>query len=232
MKKRILYSILLLLFVGLAGVFATSDMEGTAKQDITLAVVAIGSIAITREDGVAGAVIFDNVIEDWVGGATLGRTRLPSDNTQILGGALLYIENGLAEVIKTATVVAGSTTTAVRVKKQHLYKVSDVVMLATGGRASEITAIDTSHADYDVFTIATLGSTPSVDAVLVEAAAVTTGSDSAAKYTANAILKNTENTERANPNASGVVRGSVRSEALPYGAFSGDITALNLIRFV
>lgn len=236
MKKFILYRLLLVFVMAVfIGTVVTSDLKDSAQNEVIMMATLFGSLAITSESGVPGLVVFDTVLEDWVGGANINRARLPAITivTQVLEGALLYIAAGAAEVIKTVTVIDGGTATAVWINKTHLFNVGDVVMIAVNGNATAITDIDYSNAGYDIITIATLGVTPLVDEVLVEATAITAGSDAVAKYTANAILKNTTNVERANPSGSGVVRGSVRSAALPYGAFSSDITALsNLIRFV
>lgn len=82
-------------------------------------------------------------------------------------------------------VVAGGTTTAVRVKKGwegSRARVGMAVMVlpatvATAGKSVAITAVDRTNADYDVITIATLG-TLAAGTILVEADKV---SDDAAK---------------------------------------------------
>lgn len=82
-------------------------------------------------------------------------------------------------------VVAGGTTTAVRVKKGwegSRARVGMAVMVlpatvATAGKSVAITAVDRTNADYDVITIATLGSL-AAGTILVEADKV---SDDAAK---------------------------------------------------
>ena len=190
----------------------------------------IGNLTISKETGVAAKVVFDAILEDYVGGATLLQARLPEGQTQVLGGAMLNIADGQANVIKTATVVDGGTATAPRVNPQHLFVVGDHIMIDGSSTAQTITAI-TKGTDYDTIAIATtMGTTPVADSLITEAS--TQGATPVAKYVANAILKETVNTERANSNCSGVVRGSVRSASLPYGAYADDIAALNLIRFV
>jgi len=226
--RRFGFIIFTLLMVAVS-MLSTNEVHSTSIAFAAL----FGSIAITQEYGVPAPIVFDTILEDWVGGATIARARL-AGFLQVPAGALLYISNGLAEVIKTSTVIAGGTATDIRVHKNNLWQVGEFVMLTSGGIASTITAIDRTGVDYDVITIdATLGSTPGAGEVLVEAVAVADGTttQSAAKYTANAILKETADLERANPSASGVVRGTVRQAALPYGAFAEDVAALSLIRF-
>jgi len=94
----------------------------------------------------------------------------------------------VAEVAKTAAVVAGSTTTATRVKKGGLFIVGDVIANAIAGNGVEITAIDkTTNADYDILTHGTNGGAFAADTVLFKAAAAGTG-DAAYLFEANALL--------------------------------------------
>lgn len=199
----------------------------------TLAVAGLfGYVSIAKDTDTAGVVVFDTILEDWVGGAVLNRARLKTGTTEIKAGTPLYISDGAAEIIKTAAVITGGNTTGIRVGKNHQFIVGEFVMYTENGAAMEITAITTSNANYDVITIGTtLGASLTTGHILLEAAAQA-DSNASPKYTANAILKTTVNVENANPTCSGVVRGSVREAALPYSVHALDVAALNLFRFV
>jgi len=94
----------------------------------------------------------------------------------------------VAEVVKTATVITGSTTTATRIAKGSLFSIGDVIANAIDGTGVAITAIDrTTSSDYDILTHLTNGGAFTADTVLFEAAAVGTG-DAAYLFAANALL--------------------------------------------
>ena len=94
----------------------------------------------------------------------------------------------VAEIVKTAVVITGSTTTATRIAKGSLFIVGDVVANVLSGNGVAITAIDTTtSADYDILTHLTNGGAFVADTVLFEAVAVGTG-DAAYLFTANALL--------------------------------------------
>lgn len=99
--------------------------------------------------------------------------------------------SGLADVVKFATLVtqAANSATNYEVAKGHHFKVGDVVMSAEGAKAYAITAIDkTTNAAKDIITLATtLGVVVNVGEHLMEAAAVTAGTDSALKVVPQTI---------------------------------------------
>lgn len=123
------------------------------------------------------------------GGFALAADILPSTSTHVLKGAPISVDHStrIANIVKTAVVSAGSTTTKTRVAKGHLIKVGDVIAKAVDGNAVAITAIDTSNADYDELTHLTNGGAFSENDVIFEAAAVGTG-NAAYKHDANALL--------------------------------------------
>lgn len=230
-RAKFLYRIILALIMVVAiGVVVNSGMDKTEKTGTLAFSVIIGSLAITKESDTAGAVIFDKILEDWNGGAVLARARLKDGTTQIPKGALLYILDGIAQIVKTATGITGGTTTAIRVNKSHQFKVGEHIMIEGTTTSQTITAIDTTNDAYDIISIAATIGTITDGTVIVEAAAQ--GTTPVPLYVANSILKDLTDVQRANPSVSGVVRGSVRGNELPYGAYVDDIAALNLIRFV
>lgn len=63
-------------------------------------------------------------------------------------------ENLTAAIVKTAIVLAGGTTTKVRVPKGHYFAVGDMVAKSDDGAASPtISSIDKSNSDYDVLNL-------------------------------------------------------------------------------
>jgi len=94
----------------------------------------------------------------------------------------------VAEVVKTATVITGSTTTATRIAKGSLFTVGDAIANAVEGVAVEITAINTASAEYDILTHTTNGGAFVADTVLFEAAAVAADGNAAYLFAANALL--------------------------------------------
>lgn len=216
-----------------AALVVNSELSPTEKG-VSLAMAGLfGSLSITKESDTSGKVVFDMILEDWVGGAILDRTRLKTDETEIPAGSLLYIADGVAEIVKTGTIQDGGSATGIRVDKTHQFNVGDIVTLGTSVHAEYIASITTTEDDYDTITIGTtLGSTPAAGEVLYEAASHTGANTSTLKYTANAVLRQTTNVENANNQVSGVVRGSVREEAMPNLPGSLHKAALSLIRFV
>ena len=93
---------------------------------------------------------------------------------------------GVFHVVKTAlvAVIAGAEATTYVVKKGHLFKVGDVVMLKAGAKAYAITAISQNAADAsceDIRVSTTLGAAAVGDALIL-AKAQTGGADSALPY--------------------------------------------------
>ena len=136
--------------------------------------------------------IWDELLthSDGLGGGVLDVTELDATKNggYLLKGAPLYLDYATkkAHVIKAATVLAGGTTTAPRVSKNHLFKVGDVGFVS--GDAVTITAIDTTNAAYDVITFSAANTGATVGAVIVNGAAA--GATPAAAYTANCLLSN------------------------------------------
>lgn len=107
----------------------------------------------------------------------------------------VFFDTMTAAVVKTALVVAGGTTTKVRVAKGHCFAVGDVVMKVGKTDASpSIQSIDTSNDGYDVLQLSAGIAGVTGDDILVEATAYTPaagGSDAvpaAPKYTPTHVL--------------------------------------------
>ena len=160
------------------------------------------------------------------GGATLAAI-LPSTSTYLLKGAPLYINytTRVAQLVKTAVVVTGSTTTVTKVAKNHNFKVGDVISKTVGAVAVAITAIDTTTSDeYDTLTHLTNGGAWSAADVLFQAASVS--ATSAYLYTANALLA-TNVKNLGSITVTGVIGALEIQEAnLPYSLTTAIKTAL------
>lgn len=77
-----------------------------------------------------------------------------------------------AAVCKTAKVLAGGTTTALRIAKGHYFVAGDVVMkLGVTDKSPIIKSIDTANAEYDVLTFASAIAGLAEGDILVEASA-------------------------------------------------------------
>lgn len=172
-------------------------------------------------------ILWDEMKADRASGGFSLADVLPTSSTYLLKGAVLSVDydGRSANVVKTAVVVAGSTTTSTRVAKNHTFKVGDVIAKAVSGNGVAITAIDTSNDDYDALTHLTNGGAFSADDVIFEATAVGTG-DATYKYVANALLS--DNTKIAGtPTVTGVIGALEVQEAnLPYSVTAEIKTAL------
>lgn len=121
-----------------------------------------------------------------------------SVNVSELGGSFLNEGavlsapiDGICHVVKVAvlTAEASDTDTALKVKKGHNFKVGDFIMAKTGAKAYAITAITETEKTHDTITVGTtLGVKIGVGGFIIEAAAESTASSSALKYTPLALV--------------------------------------------
>ena len=132
-----------------------------------------------------------NACTDGLGGGVLDVTELDATKNGglLLKGAPLYLDYAtkMEHVVKAAAVVAGGTTTAPRLNKNHLFKVGETGYVS--GDAVAITAIDTTNSSYDVVTFGAAVTGATAGAVITPSVAA--GVTPAAKYTANCLLGNT-----------------------------------------
>ncbi len=89
-----------------------------------------------------------------------------------------------AAVVKASSALAGGTTKAVRVCKDHYFSTGDAIMKVGADSKTSVTAIDTTNADYDVLTLASAITGLAEGDVLVEASA----SAAEAAYAPNAVV--------------------------------------------
>ena len=126
---------------------------------------------IRRKDSKTPRVIMHRVA-DIRGGVSVKTSELSGDYLAE-GSVLSAPDNGICHVLKIAVVYenAANNATQIKVKKNHHFKVEDVVSLGVGVKAVAITAISESNSAYDLITVAeTLGVALSAGDQLVQAA--------------------------------------------------------------
>lgn len=172
-------------------------------------------------------VVFDQVIEDYPGGASFDLSNVPADTEYIAAGTPVYIDKSarVAYLVKTATIVDASDADKVYIDTPNLFSVGDHVY--DGATAQTITAI-TASGDMDLLALDGDLSTTGDGTVLTVATDATTAT---ALYTPNALVKDdiyVGNGVALVSNAEGsfVVSGSIRESALTYPLSTAQKTAL------
>lgn len=149
------------------------------------------------------------------GGFVVDQANLVGLSGIIRRGALMEASytTGVAKILKTALVVAGGTTSAPRVAKNHIFAVGEFVAKTIGGTAVIINAIDSSNADYDVLTLSGAITGLVADDVLFQAAAA--GASAAYYATPNMLSYNDIDLDSCD--ATGVIMSlEIQEENLPY----------------
>lgn len=127
---------------------------------------------------------------DGLGGGVLAVTELDATKNSgiLLKGCPLYLDfaTKIAHVVKAATVIAGGTTTAVRVNKNHLFIIGDTCYVS--GDAVTVNSIDATNSSYDVITFSAPCVGAAAAAIILQAVAA--GATPVIKYTANSLLGN------------------------------------------
>jgi hypothetical protein len=187
---------------------------------------------LTSETISGRKVVFDQVIEDYPGGASFDLSNVPADTEYIAAGTPVYIDKSarVAYLVKTATIVDASDADKVYIDTPNLFSVGDHVY--DGATAQTITAI-TASGDMDLLALDGDLSITGEGTVLTVATDATTAT---ALYTPNALVKDdiyvgngvalVDNTE-----GSYVIGGSVRESALTYPLSTTQKTALAKLTF-
>jgi hypothetical protein len=148
----------------------------------------MGMTVQRRKDSKTPNVIMHKVA-DIRGGVSVKASELGGD--YLREGAVLSAadENGICHVVKIAEIVADvkASEKTLKVKKYHNLEKGNFVMAGVGGVAYDITDIDGSNKEYDVITVSTALGALSKGAFIAEAAAKSTGTDSALKYVPQSI---------------------------------------------
>ena len=181
-------------------------------------------------------ILWDEVKADRAaGGFTLVSTAL-SGLAYLLKGAPINVDYTTreAKVVKTATVIAGGSTTKTRISKGSAFKIGDAVSQTVGAIAVAITAIDDTNAAYTELTHATVSTAFTAGNVVFEADAV--GATSAYANIANALLSDNVKTATAtgSTTVSAVIGALEVQEAnLPFPISTAIKTALtNRFQFI
>lgn len=181
-------------------------------------------------------VVFDTKLEDIPGGVTVASSDLVQKVVKA-GTPIGKDGNGLYHVVKVAKLQADAANdaTTYKVLKGHNFKVGDFITAKEAGKAYAITAIDTSNAEYDQFTVGTtlgIALTAASGAYLMEASAQATTDASVLKYQPVGLIGTTYDVvETQNHMVDCVVRGSVREAVIdPIGP--AIKAKLPLFRFV
>lgn len=187
---------------------------------------------LTSETISGRKVVFDQVIEDYPGGASFDLSNVPADTEYIAAGTPVYIDKSarVAYLVKTATIVDASDADKVYIDTPNLFSVGDHVY--DGATAQTITAI-TASGDMDLLALDGNLSTTGDGTVLTVATDATTAT---ALYTPNALVKDdiyVGNGVALVSNAEGsyVIGGSVRESALTYPLSTTQKTALAKLTF-
>jgi hypothetical protein len=175
---------------------------------------------ITTDSVDGQKVIFESILDEFVGGAGLNVTRLDNethnsnvDKRYLKAGAPVYVvpSTRVAELCKSAIAIDGGTSTAIRVAKNHHFKVGD--FMGDGTTTGLISAITTTEDDYDTITVNT-ALTYAEGTKFVEG--TVTGSSAVLKYTPNGVVKSDIYMGDGNADVAIVRAGVAREDALTY----------------
>ena len=105
---------------------------------------------ISNETLVGQSKVWETVLEDLAGGAGLNRARLVTGTTMIKAGTMVNVTGRAAEIVKTATVLAGGAANAPRINKNSQLKVGE--SYSDGVSVAAITGI-TVGTTYDTLAL-------------------------------------------------------------------------------
>jgi hypothetical protein len=182
-------------------------------------------------DTIAGKkVVFESIVDEITGGLSIPVATLDYltnnanvDKRYLPAGTPVYVDYAArtATVAKSTIALTGSTAQAIRVPKNHHFKVDDILNDGTTG--ATITGITTSVTTYD---------TLAVDAALIYTAGTkyfegsATGTNATLKVTPNGLTKDQVYLGDGNADGSVVTIGTVREAALTYPIPAVYATAL------
>lgn len=176
---------------------------------------------ITTDSITGGKVIFENILEDVPGGASLEVTsRLDYlihntnvDKRYLKAGAPVYFSEStrIAQVCKSASWITGGSTTAIRVGKNHHFVVGD--FMNDGVTTGLISAIVTTVAAYDTITVNT--ALLNVTGTIYGEGTVT-GTSAALLYSPNGLTRDDVYIGDGNADVAIVKMGTAREDALTY----------------
>lgn len=187
---------------------------------------------IEKKQGVRRSRAVTHNLADIPGGVCIDTSEL-TQPTLAEGTAVGKDSNGLWHVCKTAVLAANAANdaTTYTVKKGHNFKVGDVIMLKTKGKAYSITAIATNQSDAnaDDFTVGTTLGVAATTGDVVFQGASAVASNSAFKYTPLGIINTSYDVE---PNLFVAVTtiGQVEGAKIePLGEIADALPLINII---
>lgn len=113
-------------------------------------------------------VVFDNILEDYVGGCQLDTDRIP-DATEVLpAGTPIYVDTStrIGYVVKTATLKSGGTSQILYVEPENLFEAAEYV--SDGRITSLISTAAASGTTKDAISVGTALSTYAAGTVIAE----------------------------------------------------------------
>ncbi|MGL5913927.1 MAG: hypothetical protein ACRCZB_07150 [Bacteroidales bacterium] len=146
-------------------------------------------MTVKRSRDTQTARVFMHKLADIRGGVSV-KTSVLGDDYIKEGAVLSTPTDGVCNIVKFAKVLEAVTATGteIKVEKGGHFKVGQFVMSAVGAKAYAITEIDKSNKSYDVIKVGTtLGAAIAVGGYLIEAAAQSTSTGSALKYTPQSV---------------------------------------------
>lgn len=178
---------------------------------------------ITGKDPVNKVLWPEESVYKATGGFTLDKDNLPTGIDFLPKGSLIAADFATrkAVVVKSAVVyeAAEANATDVKIGKNHLLSVGDIVAKAVGGTSYAITAIDTEATAYDVITVGTTLGALAVGDVLFESAEA--GADTGAEENvANSILIHDAYLEEQTTINVGLQIYEIQEANLPFGVTS------------
>lgn len=187
---------------------------------------------IEKKQGVRRSRAVTHNLADIPGGVCIDTSEL-TQPTLAEGTAVGKGSNGLWHVCKTAVLAANAANdaTTYTVKKGHNFKVGDVIMLKTKGKAYAISAIDTNGSDAtadDLTVGTTLGVAATAGDVVFQGASAV-ASNSAFKYQPAGIINTSYDVE---PNLFVAVTtiGQVEGAKIePLGEIADALPLINII---
>lgn len=189
-------------------------------------------LVITKKQGVRRSRAFTHSLADIPGGVCVNTAELTQD-TLAEGTPVGKDSNGLWHVCKTAVLAANAANdaTTYTVKKGHNFKVGDVIMLKTKGKAYAITAIATNSTDTnadDLTVGTTLGLAATAGDVIFQGAAAA-ASNSAFKYAPLGLI-NTSYDVESNLFVAVTTIGQVEGAKIaPLGEIADALPLINVI---
>lgn len=134
------------------------------------------SLAPVKTTGASGSAVWQNVIELVQGGLGVDASNLPTTSEPIQAGTPVLITEStrLAKVLKTAVVYENTSSTTVKIAKNHnnsLWAVGDFIGKTAGDKAYAIATITIGTGAFDTLTLGTaIGSLTAGDVLFASSA--------------------------------------------------------------